>query len=152
MFSLTLRHMSSLLIRGLSSTLTAIQSISVLSSEPLYSRNFQTSFWYLFLLTVSTSLLHWVLQWPLNFLGTPIFQPVDVGIQWVIKQFLQQSALNFLVDSHQHQINDGLTPAQVKVTTSLPVLCNALVRPILDLYHFLSSFKGQRIIKQVCLH
>ena len=83
-------------------------------------------------------------------LGTGIFQPADVGIQRILKHFLRQKALDFLVKSHQEQLAQGLTAEQIRFTTSLLVLRNASVQPILELHNFLSNPIGTDIIKLVC--
>jgi hypothetical protein len=77
-----------------------------------------------------------------------MFQPADVGIQKIAKHFIRQKSLEFLVNSHAKQLRNGLTPAQVKFSTSLPVLRDASVRPIVDLYNFLSGSSGREIIKR----
>ena len=79
-----------------------------------------------------------------HFAGTGIFQPADVGLQHIAKQFLCQRALEFLVDSHTEQIKQGLTPDAVKFTTSLPVLHNASVWPIVKLFNFSLGFWWSR--------
>ncbi|KAG6824721.1 hypothetical protein H0H92_006024 [Tricholoma furcatifolium] len=79
---------------------------------------------------------------------TGIFQPADVGIQRILKHFLRQETLTYLVDSHRKQVANGLTPAQVKFTTSLPALRDASVQPIVNLFNYLSSSAGRKIIQQ----
>ncbi|KAG5633951.1 hypothetical protein H0H81_004242 [Sphagnurus paluster] len=53
---------------------------------------------------------------------TGIFQLADVGIQQILKHYLCQQTLNYLVASHKMQLASGLTPRQVKFTTPLPML------------------------------
>lgn len=84
--------------------------------------------------------------------GTGIAQPADVGLQRVIKHDLQQRALQFLVDSHTAQIDGGLTPEQVKFTTSLPILRDASVEPIVEAYKFLSGASGRELIWKVIFY
>jgi hypothetical protein len=81
--------------------------------------------------------------------GTGIFQPADVGLQRVIKQYIRQEVLQFLVANHFQQRKAGLGAEQVKVTTSLPVLRDASVQPIVSLYKFFQDYKGREIIKNV---
>ncbi|KAJ2934644.1 hypothetical protein H1R20_g2448, partial [Candolleomyces eurysporus] len=78
---------------------------------------------------------------------TPIFQPADVGLQCVVKQIIRQKVLDFLVENHASQIQEGLTPEQVKVTTSLPTLRDASVSPIVDVFKFLQGWKGREIVQ-----
>jgi hypothetical protein len=74
-----------------------------------------------------------------------------VGLNHVIKHRLKQSQMQFLVETHQAQITTGLTPKQVKFSTSLPVLCDAIVVGIVDVYDFMTSPTGQALVKKVCL-
>ncbi|KAH7904030.1 hypothetical protein BJ138DRAFT_965924, partial [Hygrophoropsis aurantiaca] len=69
---------------------------------------------------------------------TGIFQPADVGQQRIIKHFLRQEALQFMIDSHSAQISKGLTPEQVKFTTSAPVLRDASVKSVVKAYNFMT--------------
>lgn len=85
----------------------------------------------------------------IRLLGTGLFQPADVGLQHVIKHDLHQAALQFLVDSHAQQLDSGLTPEQVKFTTSLPVLRDASVQPIVNTWQFLHSSNGRDLIQKV---
>ena len=82
---------------------------------------------------------------------TGIFQPADVGLQRVIKHRLRQSQLQFLVSSHETQVAGGLSPEKVEFTTSLPVLRNASVSHILDVWNFLNGPYGRDIVRKVCL-
>lgn len=80
---------------------------------------------------------------------TGIFQPADVGLQRIIKHQLRQAALRFLVAEHRKQVKSGLTPEQVKVTTSLPVLRDASVRGIVDAWQFMTGPTGRDIVRRV---
>ena len=62
---------------------------------------------------------------------------------------IRQEALNFLVESHSRQIKSGLDAAQVKLTTSLPILRDASVQPIVNLFNFLSGYSGRQVIQRV---
>ena len=84
------------------------------------------------------------------FLGTGKAQPADVGLNRVIKHRLKQSQMRFLVNAHQSQIASGLTPKQVRFTTLLPVLRNATVAGLVDVYHFMTSHVGRTLVKKVC--
>ncbi|KAE9393905.1 hypothetical protein BT96DRAFT_958958 [Gymnopus androsaceus JB14] len=79
-------------------------------------------------------------------LGTGMFQPADVGIQRVLKHFICQRLLEYLVNIHKTQLLSGLTPEQVKFTTSYPILRNASVQPIIEVFKFFNSPDGRDII------
>ncbi|KAH9914425.1 uncharacterized protein B0H18DRAFT_1216055 [Fomitopsis serialis] len=66
----------------------------------------------------------------------------------VIKHRLRQAALEFLVNSHSQQIDQGLTPEQVKITTSIKTLRNASVAPLVDVFDFLDSAGGRTVIRR----
>lgn len=85
------------------------------------------------------------------FPGTRKVQPADVGLNRIIKHWLKQSQMQFLVDSHQAQIAAGLTLNDVKFSTSLPVLCDATVVGIVDVYDFMTGPIGHDLIKKVSL-
>ena len=59
--------------------------------------------------------------------------------------------MQFLVQAHQAQIATGLTPKQVKFSTSLPVLHHATVAGIVDVYDFMMSPTGHALVKKVGL-
>jgi hypothetical protein len=80
---------------------------------------------------------------------TGILQPQDVGIQRVAKHKLKQSMLQHQVDCHQAQVAAGISPENVSFTTSYPVLCDASVQPIVDLYNWLCTPDGSDLIKRV---
>ncbi|KAJ7178437.1 hypothetical protein C8R43DRAFT_942122 [Mycena crocata] len=80
---------------------------------------------------------------------TGLFQPQDVGLQRVAKHKLKQSMLDYLVQSHQAQIAAGITPENVEFSSSYPVLRNASVRACVDLYDWLKTPEGMKIIKKV---
>ncbi|PPR06271.1 hypothetical protein CVT24_000890 [Panaeolus cyanescens] len=79
---------------------------------------------------------------------TGIFQPADVGVQRILKQFIRQEMLEFLVDAHSTQMAAGLSAENVKITTSYPILRNASVKPIVNLFNFLSGSAGREIIQR----
>ena len=77
-------------------------------------------------------------------------QPADVGLNRVIKCRLKQSQLQYLINVHQAQIASGLTPKQVEISTSLPVLRDATVAGLVEVYDFMTSFAGRQLVKKVC--
>jgi hypothetical protein len=77
-------------------------------------------------------------------------QPADVGLNRVIKHQLKQSQLQYLINVHQAQIASGLTPKQVEISTSLPVLRDATVAGLVEVYDFMTSFAGRQLVKKVC--
>ncbi|KAJ6554851.1 hypothetical protein B0H19DRAFT_1294878, partial [Mycena capillaripes] len=79
---------------------------------------------------------------------TFVFDKQDVGIQRVAKHHLRQSQLNYLVHCHQQQIAEGITPENVKFSSSYPVLRNASVCACVDLYDWLTSPDGRNIVKR----
>lgn len=82
-------------------------------------------------------------------IGTSIFQPADVGLQRIIKHQIKQSMLDFLVGAYHNQLGSGLSPDQVRFTNSLPILRDASVKPIVNVYKYLQTFEGSEIIKKV---
>ena len=78
-------------------------------------------------------------------------QPADVGPNHVIKHWLKQLQMQFLVRTYQDQITTGLTPKQVKFSTSLPILHDATVAGVVDIYDFMVSATGHELVKKVCL-
>lgn len=82
-------------------------------------------------------------------IGTGIFQPADVGLQRILKHYLHQCALEFFVECHSCQIDNGITPKHIKFTTSLPVLRNASGSPIVALHNYLLSSIGEKIVQKV---
>lgn len=83
------------------------------------------------------------------YVGTGKFQPADVGQNRVIKHRLKQSQLRYLVNTYSNQITSGLTPEQVKFSTSKPELRDASVAGIVETYEFMSSATGRELIKKV---
>jgi len=74
-----------------------------------------------------------------------------VGLNRVIKHRLKQSQMQFLVKTYQDQITTGLTPKQVKFSTSLPILRDATIAGVVDVYDFMISATGRELVKKVCL-
>jgi hypothetical protein len=83
--------------------------------------------------------------------GTGKAQPADVGLNRVIKHQLKQSQMQFLVKTYQDQIATGLTPDQVKFSTSLPILHDATVAGVVDVYDFMTSAAGHELVKKIHL-
>lgn len=83
---------------------------------------------------------------------TGLYQPADVGLQRIIKHQLRQSALDFLVKCHTAQMKTGLTAEQVRFTTSLPVLRDASVAPLVNVWKFMNSPDGRDLVRRVCLY
>ncbi|KAJ2936155.1 hypothetical protein H1R20_g939, partial [Candolleomyces eurysporus] len=78
---------------------------------------------------------------------TGIMQPADAGLNRVIKHSIRQAALDYLVESHKEQLSEGLTPSQIKFTTSLPILRNASVDPIVKLHETMRGANGRDLIR-----
>ncbi|KAJ6625286.1 hypothetical protein B0H10DRAFT_1942557 [Mycena sp. CBHHK59/15] len=53
-----------------------------------------------------------------------------------------------MVDAHGKQLAQGLTAQQVKFTTSVPVLRNASVKPIVGLFEWAQGLAGRDLIKR----
>ncbi|KAJ7613758.1 hypothetical protein DFH06DRAFT_1146711 [Mycena polygramma] len=75
-------------------------------------------------------------------------KPADVGLNRVYKHHVKQAYLDWMVDAHAAQVKKGLTVEQVKFTTSLPVLRDASVKPIVDLYEWAQTPAGRDVIKR----
>jgi UDP-N-acetylglucosamine transferase subunit ALG13 len=75
-------------------------------------------------------------------------QPADVRLNQVIKHCLKQSQMQYLVEAHQQQITDGLTSEQVKFSVSLPVLCDASVAGLVEVYDFMMGPTGHQLVKK----
>jgi hypothetical protein len=71
-------------------------------------------------------------------------QPADVGLDRVIKHRLKQAQMNYIVKAHQQQLSNGLIPEQVKISISLPELCD-----IVEVYDFMTGPTGQDLVKKV---
>jgi len=80
---------------------------------------------------------------------TGIFQPADVGLQRVIKHFLKQQLFAYLAETHRGQISSGISPEDVKITTSFPKLRDASVAGLVQAYDFMSGFRGRELILKV---
>ena len=63
---------------------------------------------------------------------------------------LKQCQLKYLVDAYSKQVVSGLTPKQVKISTSKLELWDASVAGIVEAYEFMSSPVGRELIKKVC--
>ncbi|KAJ7576481.1 hypothetical protein C8J56DRAFT_1062186 [Mycena floridula] len=67
-----------------------------------------------------------------------IFQPADVGIQRIAKHHLKQ----YIVGEQQKEIDKGIDPDSVKLSTSLPKLRGASVAGLVELYDFMNGPDG----------
>ncbi|THV03436.1 hypothetical protein K435DRAFT_747854 [Dendrothele bispora CBS 962.96] len=76
------------------------------------------------------------------------FQPADIGLQRPIKHFLKQKLFEWMAETHREKIAQGAEPEDIKVSTSLPVLRNASVRPLVEVYKYLSNDHGRSLIKK----
>jgi hypothetical protein len=97
----------------------------------------------------SSSRTHLTSSWsnvPANCTG--VFQPADVGLNRVIKHFLRQENLQRFVNAYQAQVDSGITPDQVKFTTSLTELCDKSVHPLINMYEYFQTFEGSQIVKK----
>ncbi|KAF7372434.1 DDE superfamily protein [Mycena venus] len=79
---------------------------------------------------------------------TSVLQPADIGLNRVFKHHIKQAYLDWMVAAHTEQLKNGLTVEQVKFTTSLPVLRDASVKPIVDLYEWGQTQTSQDLIKR----
>ena len=59
--------------------------------------------------------------------------------------------MQFLVDSYQAQIAASLTLNNDKFSMSLPVLRDATVTGIMDVYDFMTGPTGRELVKKVSL-
>jgi hypothetical protein len=80
------------------------------------------------------------------------FQPADVGLQRPIKHMLKQNLFEWMAQGHQDAIAWGAQPEEIKVTTSLPKLRDASVQGLVNVYDYMKTERGQRIIKKVCFY
>jgi hypothetical protein len=78
---------------------------------------------------------------------TSIFQVADVGLQRIIKHHLSQAELNWFVDAHAVQLESGKAHEEIEFTKSLPVLHDATVKPLVEVFKWLRSYEGQQVIK-----
>ncbi|THU88058.1 hypothetical protein K435DRAFT_830622 [Dendrothele bispora CBS 962.96] len=79
---------------------------------------------------------------------TSIGQPADVGLQRVLKHHIRQDNLQYLVDSHIAGLAQGLSPSQIKFTTSLPALRDASVKPCVNVYNFFQTSDGRKLVQK----
>ena len=59
--------------------------------------------------------------------------------------------MQYLVKAHQKQIVNGLTPEQVKFLISLPLLCDASVAGLVEVYDFMTGPIGRWLVIKVDL-
>ncbi|KAJ3005260.1 hypothetical protein NUW54_g4424 [Trametes sanguinea] len=70
---------------------------------------------------------------------TGFFQPVDVGLQRIVKHIVKRAAVNFLVASATRKLMAGEKAADIALPTDLPTLRNASVAWLLDAYNYLKA-------------
>jgi hypothetical protein len=80
--------------------------------------------------------------------GTGVFQPADVGLQRIIKHFMRQETISYLVSEHSQQLAHGLTPQQVKFATSIKPLRDATVGALERCFTWLASDSGRLIVQR----
>jgi hypothetical protein len=59
--------------------------------------------------------------------------------------------MKYLIEVHQKLIATGLTPKQVKFSTPLPILCDASVTGIIEVYDFMTGPVKRPLVKKVKL-
>ncbi|THV03410.1 hypothetical protein K435DRAFT_835856 [Dendrothele bispora CBS 962.96] len=80
---------------------------------------------------------------------TAVGQPADVGLQRVVKHHIRQDNLQWLVDKHMAGLSEGLTPSQIKFTTSLPVLRDAAsIQPCVNVFEFFQTLEGRKLVQK----
>ena len=79
---------------------------------------------------------------------TGLFQPCDVGLQRIFKHSLKISAHEDIVSEVLEQLKKGRAVADVKMDTTMGVLCN---RTVHWLWTAFSKLNKPEIIKKVCL-
>ena len=72
----------------------------------------------------------------------------DVGLQRIIKHHLSQAELNWFVDAHAAQLESGTAPEKIEFTKSLPILRDATVKPLVEVFEWLRSHEGRQVIKR----
>ncbi|THU78946.1 hypothetical protein K435DRAFT_586887, partial [Dendrothele bispora CBS 962.96] len=76
------------------------------------------------------------------------FQPADIGLQRPIKHFLKQRLFQWMADMHQEKISAGASPEDITVSTSIPILRNASVRGLVEVYKYMNTFHGKSLIQK----
>ncbi|KAJ6535204.1 hypothetical protein DFH09DRAFT_890084, partial [Mycena vulgaris] len=77
-----------------------------------------------------------------------VLTPHPEIVQEIVTHHLRQSQLNYLVRCHQQQLAAGITPENVRFSSSYPVLRNASVRACVELYDWLTGPDGREIVKR----
>jgi hypothetical protein len=70
-----------------------------------------------------------------------------VGLQRIIKHFMRQETVKFLVDQHSEQLKTGLKPEKVQFVTSIGPLRNASAGGIERCYDWLVTPLGKEIVR-----
>jgi len=76
---------------------------------------------------------------------TGIFQPCDVGLQRVYKQHIRLAASNYFISMVRSQIEEGVCPEEVKLSTALPPLRDATAAWVLHSINHLNEPAQQSI-------
>ena len=71
--------------------------------------------------------------------STGLWQPLDVGIQHVLKQSMKQSAHKDIVTKATTQLKSGMPVAELKLDTTLPTLQNQSVQWLVNAYHDINN-------------
>ncbi|KAL1739587.1 hypothetical protein HDZ31DRAFT_68784 [Schizophyllum fasciatum] len=75
-------------------------------------------------------------------------QPADVGLQRPLKHMMKQAIFDFLTAEHLNQLENGIKPKHVKITSSLRVLRNASVAALNRAYDFATSLAGRDLVQK----
>ena len=70
---------------------------------------------------------------------TGLFQPCDVGIQWVLKLAIRRTALKDIVDDTMQQLKDGSTPDKVVYVKKLAVVRDRSVNWLVNAYEAINK-------------
>jgi hypothetical protein len=70
---------------------------------------------------------------------TGLFQPCDVGIQWVLKLAIRCSALQDIISDTTEQLGQGIEPSKVTFEKRLPVVSNCTVKWLVNGYKAISN-------------
>lgn len=77
---------------------------------------------------------------------TGVFQPLDVGIQWVLKQSIKQLAHSDIVTEVLEQL-DGREGKELQLKTTVAVLRDCSLGWLVKAYHVINK---QELIQKVC--
>jgi hypothetical protein len=80
---------------------------------------------------------------------TGLWQPLDVGVQRVMKQSIKRSAHRDVVDEFLAYLADGKPPNELLLDTRLPTLRNRSLGWVVEAYH---DINNPILIKKACIH